>query len=105
MILPQIWLRKRWLERALRDYPLYDPPHKVEERMLSKEKATENFEYFMGVRLQRLAYLQGWLREHFGVKVTLDQKGMRALNDWGNKYAGLLLVTGPDGHPTASYFN
>ena len=31
-----VWLRKRRLERALREYPLYDPPHKVEERLLSR---------------------------------------------------------------------
>jgi hypothetical protein len=105
MILPQTWLRKRLLRRALRDYPLYDPPHKVEERLLSREKAAENSDYFMRVRQQRLAYLQSWLRRHFGVTVTLDEKGITALNRWGNKYAGLLLTTGPDGHPTSSYFN
>lgn len=104
MLLPQAWMRKRSLERALRGYPLYDPPHKVEERLLSKEKAAENFDYFMRVREQRLAHFREWLRRHFGVTLTLDEKGMRALNRWGNKYAGLLLVLGPDGHPTDSYF-
>lgn len=104
MLLPQMWLRRRWLRRALRDYPLYDPPHKVEERLLSKEKAAENFDYFMRVRQQRLAYLQNWLRQHFGVTLTPDRAGVRALNRWGNKYAGLLLIAGPDGHPDDSYF-
>lgn len=42
--LPQAYLRRLWLRRALRDYPLYDPPHKVEERLLSKAKAKENFD-------------------------------------------------------------
>jgi hypothetical protein len=105
MVLPQAWLRKMWLRRALRDYPLYDPPHKVEERLLSKEKATENFHYFMRVRQQRLAYLQSWLRRYFGATFTLDEKGIGVLNRWGKKYAGFLLVTGADGHPTDSYFN
>jgi hypothetical protein len=104
MLLPQAWLRKRRLERALRGYPLYDPPHKVEERLLSQEKAAENFEYFMRVREQRLAFFRDWLRRHFGVTLTADERGVRALNRWGNKYAGLLQVTGPDGHPTSSYF-
>jgi hypothetical protein len=36
--------------------------------------------------------------------MTLDEKGVRALNRWGNKYAGLLLVEGPDGNPTNTYF-
>jgi len=104
MLLPQAWLRKRWLARALRDYPLYDPPHKVEERLLTRERATENFDYFMRVRPQRLAYFRGWLRRNFGVTITLDEKGVKALGRWGNKYAGLLLNEGPGGNPTDSYF-
>jgi hypothetical protein len=99
-----VWLRKRRLERALREYPLYDPPHKVEERLLSREKAAENFDYFMRVRLQRVAYFRQWLRRHFGVAVTLDEKGVRALSHWGNQYAGLLRTKGPDGRLTKSYF-
>ena len=39
MLLPHMWLRKFYLRRALRDYPLYDPPHKVEEYLLSREQA------------------------------------------------------------------
>jgi hypothetical protein len=105
MLLPQTHLRRLWLRRPLRDYPQYDPPHKVEERLLSSEKAAENFDYFMRVRQQRLAYLQSWLLGHFGVRVTLDEKGMRALNRWGNKYAGLFIVKPPEVHRTGSYFN
>ncbi len=104
MLLPQAWLRKHWLRRALREYPRYNPPHKVEERLLTKEKATENFDYFMRVRQQRLAYFRGWLYRNFLVAITLDEKGVRALNRWGNKYAGLLLDQGPGGDPTDSYF-
>jgi hypothetical protein len=104
MLLPQARVRKFWLQRALVDYPLYDPPHKVEERRLSKDKARENFDYFMRVRQQRLAFFRDWLRRYFRAAVTLDESGMRALNSWGNKYAGLLLVKGPSGHPNESYF-
>ena len=104
MLLPHMWLRKFWLRRALRDYPLYDPPHKVEERLLSRERASENFDYFMSVRLQRLEYFRNWLRRYFWVAVTPDERGVRGLNRWGNKYAGFLVVIGPDGHPTDSYF-
>lgn len=94
----------RRLRRALEAYPLYDPPHKVEERLLSEELAVENFHYFMGVRLDRVAYVRDWLRQKFGYKVTLDEKGIRALSVWGNKYAGLLLTLRADGYPTSSYF-
>jgi hypothetical protein len=55
------------LERALHDYPLYDPPHKVEERRLPKEKAAENFDYFISVRMQRVAQLRDWLQRDFAV--------------------------------------
>ena len=104
MLLPQMWLRRVWLRRALRDYPLYDPPHKVEERLLSKEEALENFDYFMRVRQQRLAYFQDWLRRNLCVTLAPNKVGVKALNRWGNKYAGLLLTAGPDGHPNNSYF-
>jgi hypothetical protein len=104
MLLPQIWLRRSRLRRALRDYPLYDPPHKVEERLLSKEKAAENFDYFMRVRHQRLVYFRNWLHRYFGVALMPDKAGVKALNRWGNKYAGLLLTAGPNGGPSDSYF-
>jgi hypothetical protein len=104
MLLPHMWLRRGYLRRALRDYPLYDPPHKVEEYLLSREQAVENFDYFMRVRQQRAAYFQRWLRHYFRVAITPDEKGVKALNRWGNKYAGLVLVTGPAGDVTLCYF-
>jgi hypothetical protein len=104
MFLFRLRLRKSRLELALREYPLYDPPHKVEERLLSRDEAAENFAYFMRVRLDRLAHFRNWLSEQFGFEVSLDEKGIRALSRWGIKYAGLLLAKGADGYPTMSYF-
>ena len=104
MLLPQARLRNLWLKRALRGYPIYDPPYKVEEYLLSRDQAIENFDYFMRTRDQRSAYFQLWLRDHFGVAIAPDEGGVKALNRWGNKYAGLLLVARPDGHPRDSYF-
>jgi hypothetical protein len=104
MLLPHVWLRRLWLRRALRGYPLYDPPHKVEEYLLSREKADENFEYFMRVREERVAYFKNWLRRDFYVAITADENGVRELNRWGNRYAGLLLVTDGNGRVTRSYF-
>jgi hypothetical protein len=100
----RLWLRTSRLERALVGYPQYDPPHKVEERLLSREAAAENFDYFMRVRLDRLAYFQTWLREQFGFRISLDEKGILAFCRWRSKYAGFLLTKGPDGYPTDSYF-
>jgi hypothetical protein len=90
------------LGRALHDYPPYDPPHKVEERRLPKEKAAENFDYFMRVRMQRVAQFRNWLQQHFAVRVTHDEEGVRALGRWGNDYAGWLLGRAADGHPQSS---
>jgi hypothetical protein len=99
-----MWLRRFWLQRALRDYPVYDPPHKREERLLTKELARENFDYFMEVRQQRAEYFRDWLRRFFRVILTPDAKGIEALSRWGNKYVGLLLDTDSAGNPTDSYF-
>jgi hypothetical protein len=88
-------VRQRRLRRILLDYPLYDPPHKAEERTLSEKAALENFEYFMSTRLDRAANFTGWLRENFGVRFSMDLVGVRAACRWGNKFAGLLPVGSP----------
>jgi hypothetical protein len=103
MLLPHMRLRRLWLERCWRGYPLYDPPHKREERVLSKAEAAENFEYFMSVRRQRHDYFIKWMDRHFGIDLTPDEKGIRALNRWGNKYGGMLLSVEALG-PASPYF-
>ena len=94
MLLPQMWGTKLWLQWALKDYPIYDPPHKVEERVLSKEQALENFDYFMRVRQQRVESFRWWLRRYFWTVTQADENGVRALDRWAVSYAGLLLRTG-----------
>jgi hypothetical protein len=71
-------------------YPLYDPPHKVEERRLSPDKAEANFDYFMSVRQQRLSDFRSWMESKFGVRLTLDRNGVVALCDWTELYGDLL---------------
>jgi hypothetical protein len=41
---------------------------------------SDNFAYFMRVRLHRMAYFQDWLRRYFLVTLTPDIKGVRALS-------------------------
>ncbi|KAA5594936.1 hypothetical protein, partial [Blastochloris sulfoviridis] len=89
----------------MRGYPVYDPPHKVEERLLSRERATENFDYFMQVRQQRAAFFRDWLRRWFWVRLTPDKMGVRALNRWGNRYAGLLLHHDGQGVPPENAYH
>jgi hypothetical protein len=101
MLLPLMWLRKKKLDRLLKDYPLYDPPHKVEERLLPKEKAQENFDYFMRVRKERVAFFSRWLKDEFGVAIGPTQRGVEALNRWMFRYGGLLL---PNRTVEKSYF-
>lgn len=91
MLLPQYWLRQQRLQRALLDYPIYDPPHKSEERILPKDQALENFQYFLDVRLDRVEFFNNWLSSHFGVKAGLDQKGIENTLDWAENYVGIIL--------------
>ena len=77
-----MWLRKQWLMRALQNYPLYDPPHKIEERLMPREQAFENFLYFMDVRKQRVEHFRTWLRQRFWTPVQANERGVKALNSW-----------------------
>jgi hypothetical protein len=103
MLTPIAWIRQQRLERALIGYPVYDPPHKVEERLLPKEQAQENFDYFMQVRTERCAHFQDWLKRKFGVEIRADLEGVSALNDWFVRYGGLLVPTREIGNSYFSY--
>lgn len=91
MIHPRYWIKHAVARRALRDYPLYDVPHKRMERTMTEAEAQENFDYFMNVRVSRLAYFTDWLRRGFSVKATLDGDGITAVSDWADGYAGGLI--------------
>jgi hypothetical protein len=91
MIYPRHWISHMVARRALRDYPLYAPPHKGMERDMTEAKAEENFDYFMSVRRSRLAHFAEWMNSHFAVKVTLDGSGLTAISNWADKYGGGLL--------------
>lgn len=70
MLLPQAWLRRHYLQRALRCCALCDPPRKVEGWLLSREKANENFDCFIPMG-KRVAFFQSWLRRHFWMSLPL----------------------------------
>lgn len=88
---PRFWLRHWRVRRALRTYPLYDVPHKQEEETLDESGVQDNFNYFMRVRHERLAFFQNWLRTGFGVHASLNGDGLVALNKWVNAYGGGLI--------------
>ncbi len=91
MLLPQYWLRRERLKRALVNYPMYDPPHKVEDRVLPREKALENFQYFLDVRQERVRFFINWLVSKFGVEASLKQKGIKHTIEWAENYIGILM--------------
>ena len=81
------------LRRAMVGYPLYDPPHKVEERLLPADKAEENFDYFMSVRQQRLQHFRDWMKTQFGWDIPLDRTGVVALCEWLDRHGEFLFAT------------
>src|SRR5580704_1000655 len=95
MIYPTSIIKFMKVGRAIANYPLYDVPNKQEERTLDEPRVQENFDYFVRVRLDRLAFFQKWLRERFGVNATLDGNGLLALNAWVNAYGGGLIGDEP----------
>lgn len=91
MLLPKYWLRRRRLQRALANYPVYTAPHRTEERILSKEKALENFQYFLDVRIDRVLFFNSWLSREFGVDASLEPNGIERILDWADQYIPIIM--------------
>jgi hypothetical protein len=90
---PHYWAYKWRLLRAVKGYPLYDPPHKSSEIDMPELQARENFDYFMRVRLERLEILRSWMRRAFGFDLTFAPESAGRLNRWEQRY-GAFLVDG-----------
>jgi len=84
------------VRRAIRNYPLYDVLHKQAERTLGEERVQDNFAYFMGVRLERLAFFRSWLRTNFLIDVDLDGDGLRKVSRWVDACGGALIPHEPN---------
>lgn len=91
MICPRFWLKHARVKGVLKAYPIYDVPYRQSEQTLSEGEARENSDYFMRVRLDRLAFFRKWLRANFGVVATLDGDGIRAMSRWVDDYGGGLI--------------
>ena len=85
--------KKSRLEQALKNYPFYDRPHKYRQK--SFVQAQENFDYFMNVRAERLAYFQAWMRHLFNIDASLDASGASAISKWVD-YNGELILLNSD---------
>lgn len=105
MIDPRYWWRFFRVRRAIAHYPIYDAPHKQREETLPEEKIQENFKYFMAVRMERVAILQKWLRDHFKVNAMLDGNGILALEKWISDFGGGLINNRSDTMTIFSDYN
>ena len=90
-MLPWVYIRRNKARRALTGYPRYDPPFKVEERLLKRPDAIKNLEYFHSVRKERHGFFVVWLATHFGTAISNDRAGVKVLNEWAFKYVGPML--------------
>jgi hypothetical protein len=81
------------IKDAIADYPFYDRPCKQKPKLL--HQVQENFDYFMRVRLDRLAFFQSWLQTHFDVHASFDSDGALAVSRWLDRY-GEGLLSGHD---------
>jgi hypothetical protein len=77
------------IKEAMVDYSFYDRPHKRKPKVL--HEAQENLEYFMRVRLERLALFRSWLHTHFDVDASFDSDGAFKTSRWLDRYAEGLL--------------
>ncbi|NEU12784.1 hypothetical protein G3T14_11640 [Methylobacterium sp. BTF04] len=85
---PKFWFRHWRVRRALVGYPLYDVPYKTQEADLTETQVRENFDYFLRVRQERLAFFFDWLRRKFGVAASLTPEGVLAIERWVRDFGG-----------------
>jgi hypothetical protein len=92
---PIDWLKQRRVKEAVRNYPIYSPPNKQEERTLPDSAVAENFEYFLRTRHQRTTFLRDWLREHFRVSTFPEEPDAAPILVWLSRYGEQLLNATP----------
>lgn len=89
MLHPLAWWRRKVVDKAVRGYPVYAPPHLTEERLLTRDQSIANFDYFMKVRVERSLYFHDWIRRHFSLPIDVDR--FSSIVDWAPKYATFLM--------------
>lgn len=73
------------------DYPIYDPPHKTVERLLSQAEAAQNFDYFMDTLPTRRSTLIDWLNKNYYLGVQEGRSGLFVALDWLSNHIGLIM--------------
>ena len=82
--------KKKALQAALADYPLYEPPYRDGFPDPSREGGEANFKHLLDIRTERLSALASLL-DRFGVRLSLDDTGLKAVSSWIAEYGGLLI--------------
>jgi hypothetical protein len=88
---PRAWLDSIRLRKALQDYPPYAPPHRGDCMSLSQEEGEENYAYFLDQKPARLERFVRLLAK-FDVPASLDDAGLRCINEWVHRYGGHLVA-------------
>ncbi|WP_232630249.1 hypothetical protein [Methylobacterium sp. Leaf118] len=82
------WRRRR-LERAIADYPIYIPPHPGYRPTLSDEQVETNFAHFMRTREQRVLNVLKLL-SNFSIQLDPSLDRAKELDRWIWKYGAFL---------------
>jgi hypothetical protein len=85
------WAARRRVQRALRGYLVYRPPHSGAEMLMPEEHARANFDYFISQRSARRDALRNFLAP-FGVSLEFSDAAKSSLDKWLAKYGGFLYV-------------
>ena len=80
------------IRRAIKDYPVYQPPHTGCSAMLSSVHLQENFDFFLSEKETRIAALRSFLSLF---KIELRIENSEALGSWMERY-GRHLVAMPN---------
>ena len=91
---PQYYFDKLRVKSALQQsYPIYTPPNLKSERDLSRNKAIENFEYFMENRILRVRYFENCVNKNFTIAFDGGANELSSYSRWFFKYAAYLVPT------------
>jgi hypothetical protein len=83
-------LDRRRVWRTLHNYPVYSPPFRDAEAVLSKSEIAANFKYFLEQKERRVGYLTTYLSQ-FSLALRLEREGLFAVDDWLRRFSGYLV--------------
>jgi hypothetical protein len=91
MLHPKTWLDAVRIREAIRNYPVYTPPHRKDSESITFAEGNENFAFFIDQKPIRLANFVKWLA-YFGVSPSDDDMGIHNVGAWVHRNGGLLMT-------------